>query len=370
MEYIIHLTDKCNLRCKYCYENKKEKDIDFEYIKNLVDYEIAQKNKYSIISFYGGEPLLRKEIIKETINYINSKKSKTKFYYSMTTNGTLIDDEFIKYMKDNNFLNIGYSIDGNRKSQDLNRITANGTSSFDIVLENAKKILKEFKNVVAMVVVTKNNIEYLDENVEFLIDVGFKNLNLQFNYLDNWEDDDLEVIKKKYTKLAKIYADEIIKENDISIPLIDDKIRTHIEEGYNCNKECKMGMKTINVGTDGNFYPCMQFVGDSNFIIGNCKNGIDIEKRKELIINSGKENEICVNCSINKRCKHTCCCKNYMTTTNVNGLAPIVCETEKIIIDISDKMAEKLYKANSKLFIQKYYNKNYDLLKQIVNSRS
>lgn len=370
MEYIIHLTDKCNLRCKYCYENKKEKDIKIEYIKDLIDYETDQKNKYSVISFYGGEPLLKKEMIKETINYINSKKSKTVFYYSMTTNGTLIDDEFIKYMKDNNFINIGYSIDGDKKSQDLNRITINGISSFDKVLENAKKILKEFKNTVAMVVVTKNNIEYLDENVKFLISIGFKYINLQFNYMDNWVDDDLKIIKEQYYKVSEIYADEIIKENDVSIALFDDKIRTHVEEGYNCNKECKMGMKTINVGTDGNFYPCMQFVGDNSFIIGNCKNGIDIEKRKELLLNSGKENEICANCSINKRCKHTCSCKNYMTTNNVNGLAPIVCETEKIIIEVADKMAEKLYKLNSKLFIQKYYNKDYDLLKQIINSRS
>ena len=367
MEYIIHLTDKCNLRCKYCYENKKESDIPFEYIKDLIDYELEQKNKYSIINFYGGEPLLKKEMIVKTIDYINSKKSETVFYYCMTTNGTLIDDEFLKYMKDNNFISIGYSIDGIEKSHNLNRITADGKGSFEKVLENAKKVLKEFKNVVAMVVVTKNNIEYLDENVKFLINIGFKFINLQFNYLDNWEDKDLEIIKKQYENISKIYADEIIKENDINIPLIDDKVRTHVEEGYNCNKECKMGMKTINIGTDGNFYPCMQFVGDSNFIIGNCKDGINVEARNKLIMSSGKENEICKDCSINRRCKHTCSCKNYMTTKDINNLSPIICETEKIIIDISDRMAEDLYNKNSKLFIQKYYNKDYNLIRQIVN---
>ena len=186
MEYIIHLTDKCNLRCKYCYENKKEKDISFEHIKNLIDYETKQGNKYSVVCFYGGEPLLKKELIKRTIEYINSKNSKTKFYYGMTTNGTLIDDEFIQYMKDNKFLNIGYSIDGIEKSQNLNRKTVDGKNTFNKVIENAKKTLKEFKNVVAMTVVTKNNINYLDESVRFLIDTGFNNINLQFNYLDNW----------------------------------------------------------------------------------------------------------------------------------------------------------------------------------------
>lgn len=61
-------------------------------------------------------------------------------------------------------------------------------------------------------------------------------------------------------------------------------------------------MKTINIGTDGNFYPCMQFVNNKDFIIGNCKEGIDINARLNLIKSSKKENETCKNCSIRKRC--------------------------------------------------------------------
>lgn len=76
MNYIIHLTDNCNLNCKYCYENKKNSEIDFEYIKDIIDYEIKQKNKFAGLAFYGGEPLLKKELIYKTIEYINSKKVK------------------------------------------------------------------------------------------------------------------------------------------------------------------------------------------------------------------------------------------------------------------------------------------------------
>ena len=75
MEYIIHLTEKCNLNCTYCYENKRNKDISLEDIQNLIDCEIDRKQKYSIIIFYGGEPLLQKNMIKSTIDYINSKNS-------------------------------------------------------------------------------------------------------------------------------------------------------------------------------------------------------------------------------------------------------------------------------------------------------
>lgn len=367
MEYIIYLTENCNLNCKYCYENKRNRDISFEDIKCLVDYEISRKKKYAIIVFYGGEPLLRKNIIKDTIDYINSKKSKTKFYYGITTNGTLLDDDFIKYMKENQFISIAYSIDGTKLSHDLNRLTINGKGTFDIVEKNAKNLLNSFDTLVAMSVIVKNNLKYLSKNVQYLIDIGFKYINLLFDYSQDWQDEDLDELRKQYSEIAEIYSNKILQECDIEIPLIDNKIKTYIMDGYNCNKECDLGIKTINVGTDGNFYPCMRLINNKDFIIGNCKNGIDRKLRENLIKRSKKENEICTKCAIRKRCKHTCACRNYSLTNDINELAPIICETERIIIEVADKMAEKLYEKNSKMFIQKYYNKDYNILKQIAN---
>jgi len=369
MNYIIHLTQKCNLRCKYCYENKKDREISFEKVQKLIDNEIKEKRNDVFLTFYGGEPLLRKDLIYDIIDYIKSKKTKTKFYFGITTNGTLLDEKFIKYIEENNILSIAYSFDGLKETQDLNRITLNGEGTFDIVESNAKKLLKSHKNIVAMVVVTKNNINMLKENIEYLIKLGFKRFNLLFDYLQDWQDEDLKIIKEQYSNVAKVYYNKILKEEDIDISVFDEKIMTHIKEGYNCNEDCNLGIKSINIGVDGNFYPCMQFVGDEKYIIGNCEKGIDFSARKRLIEQAGIENEICKECSINKRCKHTCACKNYLTTKDINGLAPIVCEFERIIIEISDKLAEDLYKQNSKLFIQKYYNKNYNIFRQIISSK-
>ena len=55
-----------------------------------------------------------------------------------------------------------------------------------------------------------------------------------------------------------------------------------------------------------------------------------------------------------------------MLTKDVNELSPVICETEKILIEAADRIAEKLYKQNSKMFIQRFYNKKYDLLKELV----
>ena len=366
MEYIIHLTEKCNLNCTYCYEKKRNRNISFEDIKELVDYEISQKQKYSIIIFYGGEPLLQKNLIKDTIAYINSKKAETTFYYGITTNGILLDEDFIKYMKENKFVNIAYSIDGMESTHDLNRLTIDKKGTFAIVEKNAKILLKTFDAVTAMSVITKNNLRKLSENVAYLINLGFKCINLLFDYSQDWQDEDLNEIRKQYAKITEIYANEILQEHDIEIPLIDDKIKTYIEDKYDCNENCILGTKIINVGTDGNFYPCMQLTYNKKFVIGNCKDGIDIKARMQLIKSSQKENAICKKCIIRKRCKHMCACRNYVLTNDINQLSPIVCETEKILIDLSDKMAEKLYMQNSKMFLQKYYNKDYNLLNQFV----
>ena len=357
MEYIIHLTDSCNLNCTYCYENKKIKNISFESIKAICDYEINQNSKYVNIVFYGGEPLLQKNLITQTIDYIKSKKSKTIFYFGITTNGTLLDKKFIKYMKKNNFISIGYSIDGIKEVHNLNRKTVDGNNTFDIVYKNAKELLKVFKDAVSMSVITKNNLNNLANSVEFLIQTGFKKINLLFNYSENWIDEDLKEIEKQFSLISDIYSKFLLNEIDIDIPILDEK--------YNCNEDCGYGFKSINVGTDGNFYPCMQFVDKKEYIIGNCKNGIDKKAQLNLINNSRKETSTCKNCAIRTRCKHTCSCKNYSLTKNINTVSPFVCETEKIFIRIADKMAEKLYKENSKLFIQKFYNKNYNIIKHI-----
>lgn len=356
MEYVLHLTGKCNLNCQYCYEHKNSSELSFTNITQLIDSEIKKKSKNVVIQFYGGEPLLKKQLIQDTISYIKAQNSKTKFYYGMTTNGTLIDDEWITYMKKNNFISIGYSIDGNKDTHNRNRKTKKGEDTFLIVEQNAKKMVKNFPTVVAMMVVTKNNINQLSENVEYLIQLGFPYINMQFNYLDNWQDQDLEEIKKQYQQVAEIYANHIQKGTHVKIMPIDEKIKTHIHQDYNCNQECQMGIKTIQVGTDGNFYPCVQFVNHKEFIMGNCKQGIDTDARQKIIENTKKENEICKNCLLNKRCKHNCSCRNYRITNNSNQVSPLICETEKIAIEISDQMAEKLYEKKAKRFIQKFYH--------------
>lgn len=355
MNYVIHLTENCNLRCRYCYEDhyysKSNRDISFEDIMCLIDREAENNTGNCFITFYGGEPLLKKDLIYKTVQYAKGKHTNTKFDFSMTTNGTLLDEAFVQYMKDNSFLGISYSIDGTESTHDANRIFQNGNGSYSCVKENAITLLKHFKDVVAAMVVTKNNVSHLSENIKHLYQMGFKTFNTLFDYSEAWNDEDIIVIKEEFEKIADFYYHVVMSGDSINIPILNEKIHFHIHKTLDCNETCLDKMKAVNVGVDGKFYFCMQFVYNPDYVIGDCQHGIDPMLRSDLLTKLGKEKEECADCVVKNRCKHRCPCKNFILTNDVNGLSPIVCEFERLFIHIADDLAERLYQSNNKMIL-------------------
>lgn len=354
MEYIFYLTNSCNLNCKYCYENNKtDKVIDFNIIKKLLIEESTAKTKTTTVSFFGGEPLLQKQILYDTVDLCNelTKKSKHKFLYSLTTNGTLIDDKFITFCKKNN-ISVGISIDGNKDTHDLNRYDFNHKGSFECVLENSKKCIKANLNCMALPVVCINNVQYLSENIKYLVDIGFKNITCNFNFCDNWDDDSLKILREQYKKICDIYYNEFKKKNYLRIYPLDTKMYFYIHEKI-CSNTCNANR--IAVDTDGEFYPCIQYVGDKRYKIGNYIDGINFQKRKELRLRRVTSEVVCNECALKDRCIYQCGCIRLMTTNDIVEVTPIICETERIYIEEADNLANRLYKDFKKDFIALNY---------------
>ena len=82
--------------------------------------------------------------------------------------------------------------------------------------------------------------------------------------------------------------------------------------------------------------------------------------------NSNKEISHCLTCKLRKRCKHTCGCLNILTTGNINTPSPMICQTEKIFIETSDKLAENLFEKDPNIFIQKQYLAFYRLIVKAI----
>ncbi len=151
----FEVTDNCNLKCKYCafgefytnYDKRKNKHLPFSYAKNTIDfifdhfkkYNVCGKQKIINISFYGGEPLLKIDLIKQIISYIEQKNSPIRFEYSMTTNAVLLHN-YIEFIVDKNF-DLAISLDGGENHNSY-RSLKNGDNSFKLVCKNIK-LLKE-----------------------------------------------------------------------------------------------------------------------------------------------------------------------------------------------------------------------------------
>ena len=103
--FTIFMTDACNFDCSYCYQNKGEKNIDVSTAKNGIDFFFPFFSDGCKLSFYGGEPLLEFDKIKQTVNHIQNKKKELKkeIKYTISTNGSLLTDRILTFMNQYEF---------------------------------------------------------------------------------------------------------------------------------------------------------------------------------------------------------------------------------------------------------------------------
>lgn len=145
-QLLLIVTDSCNLRCKYCiyggdyegYRNHGLEQMSFETAKKAIDYyhqlhqNIFIPNKLMAINFYGGEPLIQFDLIKQCVEYARSLDDG--FEFSLTTNGTLMKEEHADFLIENQF-NLVFSIDGPQSQHDRNRVYARGKGTFNDVVK-------------------------------------------------------------------------------------------------------------------------------------------------------------------------------------------------------------------------------------------
>ena len=132
----LYLTEDCNLRCRYCFVPKKPKRMSLEVGREAIDFMLAAPAKVKRVSivFFGGEPLLEFDTLRELTLYGEQRSSEIgrQIKFSVTTNGTLVTDEVFEFLTKHN-IHMNLSIDGGPKTQNRNRRMADGSGSFDLV---------------------------------------------------------------------------------------------------------------------------------------------------------------------------------------------------------------------------------------------
>ena len=365
MHLTLHITNKCNLRCTYCYVARGEATMSRETAFAAVDLAASEKKPCGLI-FFGGEPLLERPLIYDTVEYSKKLKKETGqvFYYKITTNGTLLDEEFLDFSKSINMM-IGFSHDGH--AQNDCRVFPGGSGTAEVLEEKIPMLLSYQPYAVAMCTVNPETAHKLSSSVEWLIEKGFRYVTISPNYDKSakWTRKGLSVLESEYKKLAELYI-KWTKENlKFYLSCFEMKILSHLRGEKYCEDRCQLGKKQVSVAPDGRLYPCVQFVGDEEFEMGDVFSGIDTKKRKVIEAKGSVDSPLCEGCAIKARCNHTCGCLNRQATGSIYEVSPVQCAHEQLLLPIADSIAERLYKERNSLFVHKHYNEFYPVLSLI-----
>lgn len=179
--YVLHVTKECNMNCTYCYEKDKTSKYTWEEVKQLIDNIVKfNKDKEFEIEYLGGEPLLAFDIIKKATQYLESIQSVKVKSYAVTTNGTILDDSIIQWLKNNKKIYWFASMDGTKWMNQLRVFKESGVNSYDIVLRNHKILEKEIgiNRIGIHMVIHPYNVAYLTQGIKHLYDNGARNIGV------------------------------------------------------------------------------------------------------------------------------------------------------------------------------------------------
>lgn len=360
----LNVAHTCNLSCEYCFAkggkyHGPDAIMTTETAKKAIDFLISNSgNHYNLdVDFFGGEPLMNWNVVKETVDYARSLEEKYNkhFNFTLTTNGMLLDDDKIDYLNEN-MKNVVLSLDGRRETHDEFRKTIGGNGSFDTVVPNFQNFVNKRgdKEYYIRGTYTANNLDFTND-VKTYLDLGFKRTSLE-PVVGNSEseyalkDNDLETLYKEYEKLADMMI-EAIDNNDEFIfyhYMID------LENGPCAHKRisgCGSGTEYMAITPTGDLYPCHQFVGNDDFILGDLENGII---RNDIIDTFKKCNcyskEECKSCWANMYCSGGCAANNYNANGDINKTHEYSCKLfrKRIEMAIAIKIYEYMEKSEEK----------------------
>ena len=356
----LHVAHTCNLNCEYCFAGQgkyhgEDALMSFEVGKAALDFLVKNSGtrKNLEVDFFGGEPLVNFDVVKKLVAYARSIEKETgkHFRFTLTTNGVLLDDDVIDFLnKEMN--NVVLSLDGRKEINDAKRKRLDGQGSYDIIVPKFQNFVKKRgdKEYYMRGTFTRNNLDFTND-IFHMLDLGFKELSMEpvvskpdTEY--SLREEDLDTIYEQYEILAK----EMIKRRREKNPFTFYHYMIDLSGGpciYKRITGCGSGTEYLAVTPNGDFYPCHQFVGDKNFLMGNVRDGITNTKlRDEFKLCNVYSRKECENCWAKLYCSGGCAANSFHTTGSINGVYEYGCKLFKkriecaIMVKISEAMDE------------------------------
>jgi uncharacterized protein len=339
----LHIAHDCNLACRYCFAEEGEYHgrralMSYEVGKKALDFLIANSgNRRNLeVDFFGGEPLMNWQVVKDLVLYgrEQEKLHDKKFRFTLTTNGVLLNDEVMEFCN-REMANVVLSIDGRKEVHDRMRPFRGGKGSYDLVLPKFQKFAdsRDQKNYYVRGTFTRNNLDFSEDVLHFA-DLGFKQISVEPVVAQESEDyalrkEDLPKIFEEYDKLAA----EMVRREKEGKGFTFFHFMMDLTGGpcvYKRLSGCGSGTEYLAVTPWGDFYPCHQFVGHEEYLMGNVDEGIT---RTDIVDDFKCCNvytkEKCRNCFARFYCSGGCAANSYNFHGTIQDAYDIGCELQR-----------------------------------------
>ena len=340
----LHVSHDCNLRCKYCFAstgdyNEGRMLMSLETGKKALDFLIEKSGdrKFLEVDFFGGEPTLNFDVVKQIVEYGRSREAEAnkKFRFTITTNGMLLNDDMIEFInKEMN--NVVLSIDGRKEVNDRLRVRVDGSGSYDRIIPNFKKLVAARENDKDWYVrgtYTKYNLDFSND-VMHLYEQGFDQISVEPVMADPKmpyaiTQADLPAIFDEYENLME----KINKVRDSGKFINFFHFMLDLDQGPCAIKRlrgCGCGNEYVAIAPNGDIYPCHQFVGIEDYKMGSLNDGSFNDEMKSVFaaahVYSKPE---CKKCWAKFYCSGGCNANNYIYAGDIHNAYKLSCEIQK-----------------------------------------
>lgn len=335
----LHVAHTCNLNCSYCFASQgkyhgERAVMSLEVGKRALDFLIENSGtrRNLEVDFFGGEPLMNFEMIKELVKYAREieKKHNKNFRFTLTTNGILIDDDVIEFAN-KEMSNVVLSLDGRKEVHDKYRVDYAGNGSWERIVPKFQRFVEARgnKSYYMRGTFTHSNPDFL-EDIKTMLDLGFTELSMEpvvcaKGDSEELTEEDFPIVCKQYEDLATLMRERRDEGREFTFYhyMIDLKGGPCI---YKRISGCGSGTEYMAVTPWGDLYPCHQFVGDERYRLGSIYEGVtNKEAQNEFASCNVYARPDCKDCWAKLYCSGGCAANAYHATGSVKGVYEYGC---------------------------------------------
>lgn len=370
----LHISHDCNLRCKYCFAGTGDFGsgnrchLSLETGKHAVDFLIAAsgKRRNLDIDFFGGEPLMNWQVVKDLTFYCEQKSAETgkEIRLTITTNCILLDDEKTEFINQH-MKNCVLSIDGRPEVTNRMRPGIGGVESYPLIAKRIKRFLEKrtssnspnYEHYVRGTY-TRENLDFSNDVIHLAQELGVRHISVEPVVAQDGSGyeirlEDIPEIEKEYELLASYLIKRKLTDDPVHFFhfIMDQQSGPCL---FKRLKGCGVGAEYCAVTPEGDIYPCHQFAGEPEMKMGNVMEMVGITDQEGKLLPEKKATDIlfpdiretflerlmpdkpdCRTCFSRYHCGGGCPANAYKASGNLDGMHEIGCRLAKKRLECS-----------------------------------